>query len=294
MWKKYLWVVHILFVLCFSYLAARIIQTVVLSKLPKADLLETARTETPTRGYSTKSLNTYSLVSRKNIFNSESSGETAAGRGGRTNEPLKKTELNIKLVGTIVGSRQNSFAIIEDATAQKQDLYQIDDVIQDQARILEIVRCRVVVLREGQQEVLECPDQEESAKGAAKPASAGAPASSSQYSGIKKLSETSYVIDEREVENALNNINQLMTEVRVVPNFEDGKTTGFKVFAIKPNSIFAQIGLKNGDVIQKVNDRDITTPDKAFQAFQDLRNERNLTIQLSRGSQQQTLNYEIR
>ncbi len=289
MWKKYIWIVHILFLVCFCYLAARIVQTVVIARLPKTDLNSSSRTEAPSRSYSTKSLNTYSVISRKNIFNSRSTGELSAGK---SEAPLKKTELNLKLVGTIVGSRQNSFAIIEDSTAQKQDLYQIDDVIQDQARVVEILRCRVVVLRNGQQEVLECPSQEESEKGGGKSVSSAT--TTSPAAGIKKLSETSYIIDEREVENALNNINQLMTEVRVVPNFEDGKTTGFKVFAIKPNSIFAQIGLKNGDVIQKVNDRDITTPDKAFQAFQELRNERNLTVQISRGRQQQTLTYEIR
>jgi len=96
------------------------------------------------------------------------------------------------------------------------------------------------------------------------------------------------------VENALQNINQLLTQIRVVPNFQNGQTNGFKVFAIKPNSIFSKIGLKNGDVIQRVNDRDITTPDKAFQAFQELRNEKSLSVEILRRGERKSLHYEIR
>jgi general secretion pathway protein C len=293
MWKRYLWLKNILFLVACAYLSSKIIQTVIISKLPKSDLFDKKQSESALHETTSKPLNTYSLISRKNIFNSQSTGDVATGpKGQQSNEPLRKTELNVKLVGTIVGTRESSFAIIEDNTAQRQDLYQIDDMVQDQARILEISRCRVVIMREGQQEILECIELEDQGKTGSITTAVALPSADS--SGIKKVSESDYLIDQKEVDNALNNINQLMTQVRVVPNFQDGKTTGFKVFAIKPNSVFANIGLKNGDVIQKVNDRDITSPDKAFQAFQELRNERNLAIQISRGGENKTFNYEIR
>ena len=102
------------------------------------------------------------------------------------------------------------------------------------------------------------------------------------------------MIDESEVEKALANINQLITQIRVVPNFQDGKANGFKVFAIKPKSIFSKIGLKNGDVIQRVNDTDITSPDKAFSAFQELKNEKSLNVEILRRGSSKSLQYEIR
>jgi general secretion pathway protein C len=111
---------------------------------------------------------------------------------------------------------------------------------------------------------------------------------------VKKVSDSEFVVDEAEVENALGNINQLLTQIRVVPNFQDGKADGFKVFAIKPNSIFAKVGLKNGDVIRRVNDNDITSPEKAFQIFQELRNEKHLSLEISRRGQTQSFSYEIR
>lgn len=124
---------------------------------------------------------------------------------------------------------------------------------------------------------------------------AALPSADSEASdSVRKLSETQYLIDESEVESALNNINQLMTQIRVVPNFQDGQTNGFKVFAIKPNSIFSKVGLQNGDVIQRINDQEITTPDKAFQAFNVLRNEKSLSLEILRRGSQKSLSYEIR
>jgi general secretion pathway protein C len=193
-----------------------------------------------------------------------------------------------------VGSAENSFAIIEDHQTRKQELYQVDDMVQDQARVVGISRCKVVVLRSGSEEIIECPEPDAKTKRRPSTVSySGSPKKEGEFA-IKKMSDSEYVIDEAEVENALGNINQLLTQIRVVPNFKDGQADGFKVFAIKPQSIFAKVGLKNGDIIRKVNDRDITSPDKAFEAFQELRNEKNLTVEISRRGQQQSLSYEIR
>ncbi len=298
MWKRYLWVKNLLFLCLFSYLTARIGNTILLAHLPPPPP-EPSSLRRPAfaarRGHAVKGLRHYRPIVQKNIFNSSASG---AGTGEKsrtvaTTAPVKKTELNVELIGTVVGSGGDSFAIIEDKKTRKQELYQVDDVIQDEARILAISRCRVILLRQGSEEVIECVEpQERKTKGPRVRYSGG----SSEQGGfsVKKVSENEYVIDEREVQNALNNINQLLTQIRVVPNFTDGKPDGFKVFAIRPNSIFAKIGLKNGDVIREINGRDITSPDKAFQAFQELKDESNLSVEISRRGQRRTLNYEIR
>jgi general secretion pathway protein C len=239
----------------------------------------------------------YRPISQKNVFNSAHTGdkETATSqKTAKSTEPLKKANLNVELIGTVVGTPQDSFAIIEDNQTRKQDLYQVDDMIQDQARVVGISRCKVVVLRGGSEEIIECPDPD--AKEKKRPSTvrySGSPTKDDTYN-VKRVSDSEFVIDEEEVESALGNINQLLTQIRVVPNFEDGKPDGFKVFAIKPKSLFAKIGLKNGDVIRKVNDNDITSPEKAFGVFQELRNEKNLSVEISRRGQSQTLNYEIR
>jgi len=301
MLKKYLWVKNLVFVFFVSFLAAQILNRITLSYvLPETQSPGTSRFSSGSpkpKSAEKKSLNEYHVISSRNIFNSEYTGgeRPEVEKPGKQSEPLRKAELNVKLIGTVVSSPETSFAIILDPKSQKQDLYQIDDMILDEARVLKITRCKVVVLREGAEEILECPEEETDERSSSSRVSyRQSKTSSGDAASVRKVSDSEYLIDETEVENALENINQLITQIRVVPNFQDGKANGFKVFAIKPNSIFSKIGLKNGDVIQNVNDREITSPDKAFAAFQDLKEEKSLSVDILRRGSKKTINYQIR
>jgi general secretion pathway protein C len=80
----------------------------------------------------------------------------------------------------------------------------------------------------------------------------------------------------------------------MVPNFENGVVNGFKVFAIKSGSIFQELGLKNGDVIQRINGTEIDSVEKAIPMLQLLKTESAISIDLSRGGAKKTLSIEIR
>jgi general secretion pathway protein C len=112
--------------------------------------------------------------------------------------------------------------------------------------------------------------------------------------GVRKLSEGKWAVDQREVAAGTENINQLLTQARALPYMEQGKTVGFRISEIVPGSLYEKIGLQNGDVIQKINSQDVDEPGKFFQMYQSLKEERNISIDLMRGGQKQTLNYEIR
>ncbi|CAN5906797.1 hypothetical protein BH11MYX2_BH11MYX2_20900 [soil metagenome] len=47
------------------------------------------------------------------------------------------------------------------------------------------------------------------------------------------------------------------TGARFVPHVQDGKTNGFKMYAIRPGSSFAKGGLQNGDLVTAVDGREI-------------------------------------
>jgi general secretion pathway protein C len=40
---------------------------------------------------------------------------------------------------------------------------------------------------------------------------------------------------------------------RVVPAVKNGKPDGFKLYAIRPSSVYSKLGLTNGDTIQSIN-----------------------------------------
>ncbi|MFH1810871.1 MAG: type II secretion system protein GspC [Pseudomonadota bacterium] len=125
-------------------------------------------------------------------------------------------------------------------------------------------------------------------KSSAKPA-AGGPTGE----GIKQLSENSYEIAQSEVDATLSNLNTIATQARIVPSFQDGKANGFKLFSIRPGSLYAKIGIKNGDVIQRINGYEISSPDKALEIYTKLKDSKNVTVDLLRRGKPQSLEYGI-
>ena len=81
---------------------------------------------------------------------------------------------------------------------------------------------------------------------------------------------------------------------RVVPAMKNGKASGFKLYAVRPTSIFAKLGLENGDTIVRVNGFDLTTADKALEVYTKLRDASTIQIDLERRHQPLTLTYSIR
>ncbi len=111
---------------------------------------------------------------------------------------------------------------------------------------------------------------------------------------IRRTADDKFVIDRRELEKTVANINQVFTQARAVPFFVDGKTVGFRVFAIKPGSVFEKIGLQNGDVIKSVNGVELTDPTKAISLFTELQNEGHIAVDLQAQQATKNLSYEIR
>ncbi len=78
-----------------------------------------------------------------------------------------------------------------------------------------------------------------------------------------------------------------------MPNFSGGKISGMKVLSVKNGSIFAKLGLKRGDILQKINGMDLDVK-QGFAIFSQLKDSKNLTVDLIRGGQAQSFDYEIR
>lgn len=201
---------------------------------------------------------------------------------GPSSAPAAETSA-YKLIGTIEGE-VFSGAVLEDTTGQA--FYRIHQKLPDGSQIIKVGRDRITIKRsDGGTIELQVVDDTKIVN-MTKPGSGGP--------GVRKLSEGKWIVDQREVTAGTENVNQLLTQARALPYMEQGKTVGFRISEIVPGSLYEKIGLQNGDVIQKVNSQDVDDPAKFFQMYQNLKEERNVSIDLIRGGQRQTLNYEIR
>lgn len=190
-----------------------------------------------------------------------------------------------RLIGTIESERFAG-AVLEDAGGI-QTFYRIFEKMPDGSQIIKVQRDRVTIRKaDGGTVDVQVVDDARIVN-VSKPGAQGP-------GGVRKLSEGKWIVDQREVASNTENINQMLTQARALPYLENGKTAGFRISEIVPGSIYEKIGLQNGDVIQRVNAQDMDDPGKFFQLYQGLKEEKNITIDLMRAGQRQTLNYEIR
>lgn len=221
-----------------------------------------------------RELSDYSSILERGLF-----GE---GKGPSSGPAAESS--NFRLIGTVEG--QNfSGAVLEDATGQA--FYRSLQKLPDGSQIVKVMRDRVTLQRpDGSMTDLILVDDNKIVNMQGPGGNNG--------KGVKKVSDGKYMVDQGEMLASTENMSQILTQARALPYMEGGKTVGFKISEIVAGSIYEKIGLKNGDVIQKVNAQDVDDPAKFFQLYQGLRNERNISIDLIRGGTQQTLNYEIR
>ncbi len=85
-----------------------------------------------------------------------------------------------------------------------------------------------------------------------------------------------------------------MANVRLIPYFEGNRSAGYRIAAIRPGTTFEQLGFKGGDVIQQVNSVELSTPDKVYTIFQNLKDEKRVTVNILRQGQKNSITYEIR
>jgi general secretion pathway protein C len=205
---------------------------------------------------------------------------------------LAPTTLQVRLLGTIAGDEKNARAIIED-NKREQGLYRVGDDIQG-AVINRILRGKVVLRVNGRDEVLTMDDKEEdSGRRAAAPVERPTRTSRAVRRASRR-NENTVTLSQDDITESLNNINDIITQVRVEPHIVDGVAQGLMVKNIAAGSIFERMGLADGDIVQAVNRRPIKSPDDVVALYQSLKSARRLNLQVTRDGQPQTLNYNIR
>lgn len=84
----------------------------------------------------------------------------------------------------------------------------------------------------------------------------------------------------------------LMRTARVVPAFRSGERTGLKLFSIRPGSVLANVGLKNGDELRTINGEAVgTSPEELFVR---LRKERRFVLEFQRNGEAMTRTIQLK
>jgi general secretion pathway protein C len=124
---------------------------------------------------------------------------------------------------------------------------------------------------------------------------AGAPTLPSDIaSKIQKVSATEFNVDRQVVDKILENQAELMKTARIVPEQENGKVVGIRLFGIRPDTLLGTLGMENGDRLQTINGFDMASPEKALEAYARLRTSDHLTVQVNRRGSNVNIDFNIK
>jgi S1-C subfamily serine protease len=112
--------------------------------------------------------------------------------------------------------------------------------------------------------------------------------------GFTTLDDTHYQITKAARDAIKANSAGFARGARIVPAMKNGKPQGLKLYAIRPNSAFAHLGLANGDTVLTVNGIALDGADAALAAYTKLVDSKRLVVELVRRGNPLTLHYTIK
>jgi general secretion pathway protein C len=300
MFRQYFWVLYIACGAALAFVGADLVNGIIHQRLHVPPQTSQKKPSKAASKPEKRSPSHYAVIHERDLFHSAKEKVTTKKPGGKSKKvvikegALEKTPLQVRLRGTVYREKGNSVAIIEDLKTRKQDLYHVGDMILGEAKLIAVSRNKVYLERNGKQEILEVyakTEEKPSGRRAKRP-----PARRSIFpgGGIKRLSADRYRIPQEDLNDAFENMNELLTQVRVVPNFKDGDPDGFKLLSIKRGSLIHRAGLRDGDIVKRVNGIEIDSPDKAFEVYEQVKNEPLITVEVLRGGGKKTFRYEVR
>lgn len=228
-------------------------------------------------------LSSYSPILEKGLFGKATQGKlvpVAAAEG-----PAPTSPGDLVLLGTAIGSYRETFALVQRQSTREERVFRIGDTVFDIGPL-------VAVHKEG----IEIRNNGSTVKILAPTAVPGSESGGQTRKGMlaSQVAPGSFVVDQRALNAALDNIGQAMTDARLLPNAKDGRVEGFNLSEVKPGGVFGMVGLKDGDTLLKINNFNLDSPEKAMQSFVALKGQSRIRLDLIRDGRPLTLNYDIK
>jgi len=265
MFNRYKWVIPVVFITLFAWVIVGIIMSVsgqLLFEMPGPPKHSTEVVKTPKR--QPAPLASYDIIKERKLLGSITTTPQGQLTGDDRDRPI--AALGLLLKGTIAGSDLYSRAIIEDKG--KQQIYKIGDSVSG-ASIIGIFRNKVILMMNGQEQML-VPEEKTDKKGPR-----GGPPSGPAIP-IPNMS------DGGDMSSAMQNMEQLLGNARVVPYYKGGEPYGFRVTNVENSSPLFSLGVRSGDVIKSVNGTPVKSSEDAMKLYQNMQNVSSANIELER------------
>lgn len=112
--------------------------------------------------------------------------------------------------------------------------------------------------------------------------------------GIQKVDETTFNVDRNVVDKIIENQAELMKSARIIPEQENGKVVGIRLLNIRPETLLGKLGLQTGDMLRTINGFDMSSPEKALEAYAKLRTAPQIQVGVVRNGKPTQIEFNIK
>lgn len=218
------------------------------------------------------------------------------------------SELPYLVLGTLVSLKaEHSLAAMIDSRDGTAHTWRVGDVVEDGV-VAEINRARVIIERAGRRELIgtarrpgaAAPARAAIAPGALTPAPPRSSSTGSASAGSASLAPTlrqtganEWSVQRTDVAGVTSNLMQLGMDARIVPAFENGAASGFKLLSVKPGSLYTKLGLRSGDVLARVNGVSLNSLEKVMGSLGQLKEAPRIDMEVVRNGARVTHTYRV-
>jgi type II secretion system protein C len=220
----------------------------------------------------------YSELLEQNIFGVRDISDMPE-RAPRVSDPQERVsfageELNLELLGTVCGDNAVSRAVIKNTRNNRLRMYKTGQSIAG-ARIVSIEQDSVILIHNGRKKrlMLSRTGANNSGTSVSEPSVADkSPAISSAAStGDRALQEG---------QSRITHLETVLAEADVQPYIVDGRVEGLRINNLDEIPGAKALGLKDGDIVLRVNGHRLTGKQEAFQVFKKARSQSTMNLKL--------------
>ena len=280
-------------------LACFLLATIVTALLPEPAAEPAGLTRAAAPAPRPKGWDERKVILERNLFNAS---VLAPQVPEESLEDLEATKLPLKLLGTVAGGTDQSWAAVLDTETGQHMVVRVDDLLKERAKVLRIDRRRIVLQNGARREELALEGDVTQPVARATPTAGRGiarprrnPAGGAELeSRIRRLAENRFSVNREDVAEAARNPANLFSQARILPRYEAGSMVGVQVNAIQPGSLLEEIGLQNGDTISEVNGVRISSPEDSTSVLRELSEATQFTVVVTgNDGQQRTLTYQL-
>jgi len=202
-----------------------------------------------------------------------------------------ETRLNLKLRGVFaLTDEDDGLALISNGNGPEK-VYQVDDAISRSTKLAAVFPDRVMLSINGKFETLRLPETKDTGVSYVPTSTTTRPVGNTNNAAIQApIGAGDKSLGEYRKE-FLRNPTTIARLVNVAKATDaSGNTIGYKVSANGQHPAFKQLGIEDGDVVTSINGIELDSDAKGMSAFQALRQAQQVTVQILRNGQPNTLN----